>query len=124
MTVLINDLVIDQALNYIKNTVTEVRVCSGDPADRATAVTNTLAVKTGLTSTDFTGPANGDVSGRKITANAHSAVSITATGLAAVVCYCSGTDLLWKTNLSATQNLTSGGTVDISLVDHEIADAT
>ncbi len=124
MSVLVDDAVMDAALDYIRNNVTEVRVCSGDPADRAAAVTNTLASRTGLTSGDFSAVGNGDTNGRKVTKSAESALSISATGTAAVVCLCSATVLIWKVDLSATQALTSGGTVDVAAFDHEIADAT
>ncbi len=124
MSVLVIDNVADDGLDYLRQNITELRVCSGDPADRAAAVTNTLAVATGLTSGSFSATANGDTSGRKITKTAESGLSISATGTAAVVCLCSATTLIWKVDLSATQGLTSGGTVDVAAFDHEIADAT
>lgn len=114
----------DQSLNYFQNNITEMRVCSGDPGTRASAITNALATRTGLSAGDFTGPAAGDTNGRKITKDAESAIAISATGTAAVVCFSSGSTLIWKVNLSSSQALTSGGTVDVAAVDHEIADAT
>lgn len=124
MTVLVVDTIMDQALNYFKNNITERYICSGDPADRAAAITAALATMTGLSSSNFTGPADGDTNGRKITKNAETGDGIDASGTAAVIVYCSGSVILWKVNLSATQVLTSGGTVDVNSHKHEIADAT
>jgi hypothetical protein len=114
---------LDEELNYIKNNVTERYVCSGDPTTRAQAITNALATLTGLTSGSFTGPADGDTSGRKVTKNAESGDGIDANGTAAVICYCSASALIWKVNLTATQALTSGGSVNVGAHKHEIQDA-
>lgn len=123
MSVFVIDASVDAALNYLANNITEMYVTAGDPTTRAAAIAAALAEKTGMTSADFTGPANGDVSGRKITKDAESALTIDADGTAATICFCSGTDLVWKVDLSSTQALTSGGTVDTGAVDNEIADA-
>lgn len=123
MSVYLADVTSDAALNYIGSNVTEMRVCSGDPGTRGSAITLALATRTGLSAGSFTGPANGDTNGRKITKDAETAIPVSADGTAAVVCFSSGTTLIWKVNLSATQVLTDGGTVDVSAVDHEIADA-
>jgi len=123
MTVLLIDASTDAALDYIKNNVTERYVCSGDPATRAAAITNALATMTGLSSSNFTGPADGDTSGRKVTKNSETGDGIDANGTAAVIVYCSASVLIWKVNLSATQVLTLGGTVDVAAHKHEILDA-
>lgn len=119
-----DDITSDQALNYLKNNITERYICTGTPGDRATAITNALATMTGLTSTNFTGPANGDTSGRKLTKNSETGDGIDATGTAATICYCTASLLLWRVDISPTQALTSGGTVDTNAHDHEIADST
>lgn len=124
MTVLVIDAAMDAELNYLANNITERYITSGDPTTRAQAITNSLATLTGLSSASFAGPLNGDTSGRKITKTAESGDTIDADGTAATICYCSSTDLIWKVDLSATQVLTSGGTVDVAAHDHEIADAT
>lgn len=123
MSVYLIDAAMDALLDYIKNNVTERYVDAGDPTDRAGAISGALCTLTGLTSGSFTGPANGDTSGRKITKNAETGDGIDSSGTAAVICYCSASLLLWKVNLSATQALTSGGTVDVAAHDHEVADA-
>lgn len=67
---LLIDAVLDVALNEIKNNVTEAYFINvANPADRAAAVAAAICSKTGLSGASFTGPANGDVSGRKLTIN-------------------------------------------------------
>lgn len=105
-----NDAVMDAACNKVA-TATMLRVCSGtdNPADRAAAVTATLA-SVSLSSGDFA-VADG-TSGRKVTVAEKAAVSITASGDATCVCLDDGTDLLYVTTCT-TQTLTAGGTVTI-----------
>lgn len=122
MTEFVVDAVMDAALDYMANNITEMYVCSGDPTTRAAAITNSLATETGLDNTDWAALANGDTSGRKRTKSAQADISIIATGTAAVVCFCSGSVLIWKVDLATAQALTSGGTVSVAAVDHEIAD--
>jgi hypothetical protein len=123
MAKLTSDLVLDAACNYIKNNVTEIYVCATQPTTRATAISNALASRTGLSSASFTGPANGDLSGRKITKNAESGISVTANGTGDHVAMCSGTDLIQVTTMTS-QVLTSGNTVNIPAYDVEFADVT
>jgi hypothetical protein len=112
----------DTALNYEKNNVTQMAVCSQQPADYNAAVsTYKLALKTGLTSGSFTGPADGDVSGRKITMNAQTGVSVDSSGTANHIAWCSGSVLLFVTTCT-NQALTAENTVTISAHKHEIAD--
>jgi len=107
------DIILDAACDYIKNNVTEMYVCSGanNPADRAAAITAALATKTGLTSASFTGPADGTTSGRKITKNAETGISVTVSGTATLIALCSGTTLLSVATITS-QALTSGNTVN------------
>ena len=108
-----NDIVLDQACNYVKNTVTEMYVCSGasNPADRAGAIAAALATKTSLTSANFTGPADGTVSGRKITKNAETGITVDVSGTATCIALCSGTTLLHVMTMTS-QVLTAGNTVN------------
>lgn len=118
-----NDLILDEALNYIKNNVTQEAVCSAQPTSYAEATsTYKLALKTGLTSGSFTGPANGDTNGRKLTVNQQASVAVDSTDTATHVALCSGTVLLYVTTCTS-QLLTSGNTVTIPAWDIEIADA-
>lgn len=123
MTKLIADSIIDGSLNDLKNTGSMVlHVVSGDPADRAAVITNSLADSATLTTGDFTGPADGDTSGRKIAIDQQADLTIDASGTAAHICIVDGSNLLLKTSVT-TQALTSGGTVTVNAFDWEIADA-
>jgi len=83
-------------------------VCNAQPTTYAEA-TNTmkLALKTGLTSGSFTGPADGSPNGRKLTVNEQASITVDASGDATHVALCSGTVLLYVTTCT-TQALTSG----------------
>jgi hypothetical protein len=119
-----NDLVLDAACDYIKNNATQEAICSAQPATYAEATsTYKLALKTGLTSGSFTGPANGDVSGRKITKNAESSVAVDATGSATHVALCSGSVLLYVSTITS-QVVTVGNTCNIPAWDIEFLDVT
>jgi hypothetical protein len=119
-----NDLILDTALDYIKNNVTQEAVCSAQPTTYAEATsTYKLALKTGLTSGSFTGPTNGDTNGRKLTVNQQASINVDASGDATHVALCSGTVLLYVTTCT-TQTLTSGNTVTVPNWDIEISDAS
>lgn len=70
----------DAALNSIKNGMTRMAACSAEPANFAGIAAVKLA-EAAMAATDFT-LAAGDVSGRKVTVAAKSAVLITGTGTA------------------------------------------
>jgi hypothetical protein len=122
--------VLDGSLNIVKNNATRICVCSAEPTTYAEATTTydggaskyKLAIKT-ITSADFTGPADGDVSGRKLTSNAHTAVTIDATADATHIALCdSGTSKLLYVTTATTQTLTAAGTVNIPAWKIELAD--
>jgi len=120
------DVILDQACDYIKNQVTEMYICSGasNPADRAGAITAALATKTGMSSTNFTGAADGTVSGRKITKNAETGISVSVGGTATCIALCSATVMLSVITITS-QALTSGNTVNTPAFRViEIADVT
>jgi len=118
----VNDLILDNGLNYWKNNATEVYLCTSEPSDRATAISTSVASKTNLTSGDYTGPADDDSSGRKLTANAQSGLTASGTGTATHMAWCSGTTLLVVTTVTS-QAVTSGNTVNLPAIADEIADA-
>jgi hypothetical protein len=76
----VHNNVLDAALNYLKNNANRLVVCTDAP-NYAQAQGNfdssgyRLAEKT-ITASDFTGPAEGDTSGRKIAVDAASSMSI------------------------------------------------
>ena len=113
------DAMLDAALAYISSNATEVYVCTSQPATRAAAISASLIA---AATPGFTGPADGDVSGRKLTVNQLTDQAITGSGTATHVALCSGTTLLYVTT-TTSQALTSGGTVTIPAWDIEIADA-
>ena len=115
-----NDAMLDAGLAYITSNATECYICTSQPADRAAAIAATLIA---AATPGFTGPANGDVSGRKITVNQLTDQSITASGDATHIALCSGSTLLYVTTCTL-QALSSGGTVTIPAWDIELADVT
>lgn len=115
-----NDLVLDQALNYIRTQGTEMYVCSAQPTDRATAISTSL---TSVAVPGYDANANGDVSGRKIRVQQEADIPITASGDATHIAICSGTALIYVTTCT-TQSLGSGGTVTVPAWDIEFADAS
>ncbi len=117
------DAMLDAGVNYIASNTTEIYLCTSQPADRAAAITAGVANRTGLTSGDFTGPADGDANGRKITKNAENGITADGTGTANHVALCSGTVLLYVTDHTG-QSVTSGNTVNIAAWDIELADVT
>lgn len=119
----VNNDVLDAALNLIKNNGTRLAVCSAQPTTYAEAMTTYALATVTIDSADFTGPADGDTNGRKLTVNAQTGISVTASGDATHVAVCdlTGTRLLYVTTCTL-QALTSGNTVDTPAWDIEIAD--
>jgi hypothetical protein len=119
---LVDNSILDAALNAIKNGVTQLCVCSTQPTTYAEATaTYKLAIKTGLTSGSFTGPVDGDVSGRKLTINQEATLTVDTGGNAQHIALCSGSVLLYVTT-STAQTLIAGNTVTVPAWDIEIAD--
>lgn len=115
MTNYIVDAVADAALQYIEDNVTTLHVCSGDPADRAAVLTNSLGNVT-IDASDFT-IANGDTSGRKSTLAQQSIASASASGTAAVAALINGSVLVLKADLASTQAITSGNPITVNAFD-------
>lgn len=120
----LDDSVIDGSLNIVKNGATQMCLCSAQPTTYTEATsTYMLVLKTGLTPSSFTGPVNGDTSGRKLTKNAESGVSVTNTGTATHIALCSGSVLLLVDTITS-QVVTAGNTVNVAAYKYEIADPT
>lgn len=81
MAKIVHDNVLDAALSYISANANRLIVGTTEPLVYATTIAKVdssgwkLAEKT-ITASDFTGPANGVVSGRKLTVNAASSMAI------------------------------------------------
>ena len=120
-----HDDFLDGALNILKSNATRLCVCTTQPTTYTEAITtNMLAIKT-ITSTDFTGPSNGDTNGRKIAVNSGSGLTVSSTATASHVALAdSVTSRLWYVTTCTPQGLTSGNTVNVPAWDIEIADPT
>jgi hypothetical protein len=97
-------------------------VCSGEPANYAGIAAVALA-DVAIDSSDFT-KGNGDVSGRKVTVGAQSAVPIDSSGTATHVVLAKDaatSELLYVTTCTS-QALTAAGTVTVPAWDIEVAD--
>ncbi len=117
-----HDDVIDGALNIIKSNATRLCICTTEPTTFLEATnTKKLAILT-IDSSDFTGPADA-TSGRKLTVNPQSGITIDANGNAEHVALCdfANSKLLYVTTCSL-QTLVSGNTVNSSEWDISIAD--
>lgn len=125
----VNNLVLDEALNYIKDNCTKMVACVGAPTDYTDANTDPgsagekLAEVT-MVSGDFT-VGEGAVSGRKVEVGSKSGVSVGYTGTATHVALLdvTNTAVLYVTTCTS-QSLTSGNTITFPVWDIEIADPT
>lgn len=81
----VHDDVLDAGLLVIKNTASRLILCEGQPADyhQATTLKSAGGKKLGekaVASGGYTGPVNGDTSGRKLTKGLESGVSVAEDG--------------------------------------------
>lgn len=118
----LNPDVLDAALAEITANGTALHVTSnaaGEPATYANVTTNTLGNKANPT---YTGPAAGDVSGRKITVDAVTDGSGTADGTAGywAIVDTVGTRLLAAGPLSATKSVATDATLQLTAFDIEM----
>lgn len=119
--------VLDAALSYISGNADGISVCETEPTSYAEATTNKGGGgnKLAATTPSFTGPADGDTSGRKVTSDQKTGVSVDVTGDADHVALTdSGNTKLLYVTTCTQQTLTSGNTVTIPAWDIEIADPT
>lgn len=119
--------VLDAALNYIKNNATRLVLCDAEPTTFTEAnVTFALADVT-IDSSDFTGPADGTTSGRKITVGAQTGVDVDATDAGGTnhvaLLDVTGTKLLYVTTAPDVA-VDSAGTVDFGAWEIEFRDPT
>ena len=109
----------DAALNYISTNGTELHILSAEPTDYASVGTTTL----GNATPSFTGPADGDVSGRKITVDAVSDGSVTGTGEATWVAITDGIgEIIAHRALAEGQTVTAGNTFSLTAFDITLPD--
>lgn len=126
------DQMLDAALSTIRENVKQVTVCSGQPAtyDQAAQVKSGASgfylAKTNTSANSFAALADGDSSGRKLTVNQHTGLTVSATGGGNHVALLSSAaaSTLWYVTTATSQTLTTGNTLTISAWDIEIADAS
>ena len=116
----VDNLVLDGMLDVIA-TCTEMYVVTAEPANRAAAISTSLATAN-LSGGDFS-IGDGDVDGRKITIAQQADCDIRTSGTATHVAICTSATLMLVTTCS-TQSLASGGTVTVPAFDDEVADPT
>lgn len=131
MAKFVADAILDAALQYIEDNGDRYHVHEGQPTSWAEFNSNkgSGGFRLGgitISATDFTGPADGDTSGRKTTVDAQTGITVDVTGTAD---HCGigdigSTAILMVTTISNSQTVTSGNTMDLTAWDYEIADAT
>ncbi|PCJ33616.1 MAG: hypothetical protein COA93_07200 [Alphaproteobacteria bacterium] len=121
---IVDDSVLDVALNEIRTKCTLMTACAGEPANFAAANVggaNFLA-DAPMTPADFT-ISNGDVSGRKVAVAAKAGIIVDNTGTADHVALLDTVNsILLYVTTSTSLGLTSGSALTLSTWDVEIAD--
>jgi hypothetical protein len=123
-----NVKVCDSGLTYIANSATHIYVVTASLSATPTYAecTSTQAL-TGATALSVGSIAVGDAGGqsRKIPINAHSGITVTASGTAAGVAIVRSVDstVCYTTTLASSVAVTSGGSVNVAAWDIEIGAA-
>ena len=126
---LVHDNVLDAALQYLENNVDWIAVCEGAPTTYEHAHSN-KGVDTGKVlahsaTPTFTGPAEGDVSGRKTAVDEEPTITVDVSGDADhIALVFTGSTLLLYVTTCTLQALVAANTVTIPTWDIEIADPT
>lgn len=126
---LVHDNVLDAALQYLEDNVDFISVCEGAPTTYEHAHSNkgtgTGKVLASSATPTFTGPVNGDGSGRKTTVDEEAAITVDISGDADHVALCfTGSTLLLFVTTCTLQALVAANTVTIPAWDIEIGDPT
>ena len=137
----VHDNVLDAALSYLSSNANRLIVLTSEPTG-ASAYTNAITAvdssgyrlaSATISASDFTGPANGDTSGRKIQVDAQSSMSIdgvtssaNAQHVALVKFHASSasSQMVLYTTTCTLQSLTGGNQVNTPAWDIEIRDPT
>ena len=116
--------VLDAALNYIKNNCNKMVACSQQPTTFTEANSTYALADVSMSSSDFTGPADGDTSGRKITVNAKSNVPVDVQGDPAVIVLLDtvNSKILYTTDEGSSQTIYVGNNANFPAWDIELAD--
>lgn len=115
--------VLDAALDYIKDNATKLCLCSAQPTTYTEAITTFMLAELTIDDTDFTGPADGDVSGRKLTLNAQATIEVLTTGNCthAALVDVLNTKLLY-TKTTSSEALIDGDNTSTAAADIELED--
>ena len=129
MAKLVHDNVLDAALQYLETNVDWIAVCEGAPTTYEHAHSNkgtgTGKVLAHSATPTFTGPAEGDASGRKTAVDEEATITIDASGDADhIALVFTGSTLLLYVTTCTLQALVAANTVTIPTWDIEIADPT
>jgi hypothetical protein len=123
---LVNNLVLDAALDYIKQNGTQISVCIDTPTTYSHATTTdnkVLAIKSDLTNASYEAIGDG-ASGRMLTVKAAPTLAVVGAGTqnATHICICAAaTNLLYVTTC-VSQALVNGNTVTIPVWTIQISD--
>jgi len=129
MAKLVHDNVLDAALQYLETNVDWIAVCEGAPTTYEHAHSNkgtgTGKVLAHSATPTFTGPAEGDASGRKTAVDEEATITVDISGDAdhIALVFVGSTLLLYATTCTL-QALVAANTVTIPSWDIEIADPT
>ena len=119
----VHNSVLDAALNYIKNNVDLMTVCSSEPTSLAEATSTYKLASVAMGPSDFT-VGEGSPNGREVAVGAKNSVSVDSTGSAEHIALVdAGTALLYVTTCTK-QSISSGNKVNIPSWDIRIADPT
>ena len=118
----IHDDIFDAALSYISTNAENLHILSADAGMTWANIASYLLGS--KSSPSFTGPADGDTSGRKITVDAITDGSVSATGTAThwALTDDSASKILVSGALSSSQSVTNGNTFTLTAIDIEIPD--
>lgn len=115
------DAVLDGLLDIVQTSI-EMYLTIGQPADRAAAIANSVVPAVMMAPGDFT-KAN-YAGGREQTTAAKNGLTANATGTPDHVALCTGSALLYVSEVSNPQLVTSGNTVNIGSWKVQVADPT
>ncbi len=127
----VNDLVLDSALNYLKSNGNKLCVCTSEPTSYSAHIatygsaSGMVLAETVIDSGDYTGPENGDTSGRKIAVDAQTSISIDASASAehvAIVNTTASSEAILYVTTCTSQALTSGNKVNTPAWSVELRD--
>lgn len=125
MSKFVHDDVLDASLNFIKTNVNRMCACSVQPTTYTQAITTYKLADVDIGSSDFTGPANGDVSGRKLMVNEQAEVDVDTSGDATHVALVNTTDeILRYVTTCKIKNMVEGNKTTIPAWNIEFRDPT